>query len=201
MQAPPPSCHWPRTKVRTACQTFAQIPIANKAKYDQLIGALGSLGLDRAKDLLSLGKYADYINAGIDDLSYLGMIIKCLKNVIDAADDTQTKASIGKIRESLIAQRTNESLSLVDRARRRLDFVGKLQDQIAAIQKNASVAAGVLEQLKQIGEQIGANVTAAINAAGELSTNIDHLTVGAGGRLATGLEEFSKHPNAGVPLC
>ena len=189
------------TRLRSACQRFAQLPIANKQKYDQLLDTLGHLGLDRAKDLLTLGKYADYINAGIDDLSYLGLIIKCLKEIIDATDDTQTKASIGRIREKLIGQRTNQSLSLVDRAQRRTNFIGTLQDRIDEIQHNAKVVAGVLEQFKELADKVGVNVTAAISGISELATNADHLAVGAGGRLATGLEQFSKHPNAGVPLC
>ena len=76
-----------------------------------------------------------------------------------------------------------------------------MQEDIASIQKNAKTVESIVDELTVLAENIGANLDDVSEGFTAFLGNLDQLAVGAGGRLAEGLEQFSDHPNAGVPLC
>jgi hypothetical protein len=187
---------------KRACEEFAAIDLAVRDRFDQLVNSLRLLGLDRAVDLLNVGRFQTFFESDLDSLSYLGVVIKCLSDTINGLDDAQTRQQIIAIRDSLVGKKTNQDVAAADTADSgRTRMITKLQETIADIQRNAKAVETIAAEVKRIGEQIGVNAVAAVEGFKTFLGNIDHLAVGAGGRLAAGLEEFSKHPNAGVVAC
>lgn len=190
---------------RDLCESFAAISLKTSAKFGVLQESLRSLGLDRGADLLTTGEFEEFLNADLEALSYLGIAIKCLAHGIKGTDDAQTRLQIGKIRDGLIAKRSNQDIAAADGADQKLlRSVTKLKGEVAVIQKNAKAIEGIVSELKVILAAAGEAVDQSfeqLQALDGFSANVDHLAVGAGGRLAAGLEEFSEHPNAGVVLC
>ncbi len=190
---------------KAACQTYAAIPLQAGAKFDAMQDAMRQLNMDRGVDLLTTGGFEEFLNADLETLSYLGIAIQCLSHGINGTDDAQTRQQIGAIRDGLIAQRSNADIAAADSADQgRFRFVKKLKQKVAEIQKNAKTIDAIVAELKVVLEAAGESVSqsfATLQALNGIAGNIDHLMVGAGGRLAAGLEEFSAHPNAGVVLC
>lgn len=187
---------------KAACLPFLELEIGAGETFDQLMDSMRQLGLDRAVDLLGSGAFSEFLNSGMEALSYLGTIIKCLTDTINGMDDAQTKQQLSNIRDGLVAKQTNQDVSAADSSDQGLTrFIGGLQTQITDIQKNAKTVEAILADLKEIAKKLGTNLSNAADGFDEFASNLDKLAVGAGGRLASGLEEFSKHPKAGVPLC
>ena len=184
-------------RLQQACLTFAAVKIGARADYDKMLGALGDLGFDRAKDLLRTGDFASFFASGLDMLSYSGALIECLGRTIGLLDDTQSQAQLAAIRDDLVAQKSSESLRMVDWTQRRLRFVQKAEDEIANLQKNAKTVEGIYEQIKLIAKQVQVDVVAIEAGAGALSSNVDHLMVGMSGRLRDGFEQLTRSPTAG----
>jgi hypothetical protein len=187
---------------KAACLPFLELEIGASDTYDQLMDSMRQLGLDRAVDLLNTGAFTEFLNSGMELLSYLGTVIKCLTDTMNGLDDAQTKQQLANIRDSLVAKQTNQNVAAADSSDQGLTrFIGGLQTQMTDIQKNAKTVEAILADLKAIAKQLSVNVADAGAGFQEFAANLDKLAVGAGGRLASGLEEFSKHPKAGVPLC
>jgi len=190
---------------KALCESFAAIDLKTSAKLEDLQESLRRLGLDRGVDLLTTGGFEEFLSADLEDLSYLGIAIKCLGHGIKGTDDAQTRQQIGKIRDGLIAQRSNMDIAAADGADQgRTRTLKKLKGKVASIQKNAKTVESIVSELKTILLAAGEAVEQTfdqLQALNGFAANIDHLAVGAGGRLAAGLEEFSDHPNAGVVLC
>lgn len=193
------------SRQKALCTEFAAIDIKAGERFDKLLDSVRQLGMDRGVDMLGSGDFAAFLSSDFESLSYLGIAIKCLGHGINGTDDAQTRQQIGKIRDSLIAQRSNLEISAADssdQGRKRL--VTKLKSKIAQIQKNAKTVESIVNELKVILEAAGESTLqtlSGLQALNGIAGNLDHLAVGAGGRLAAGLEEFSAHPNAGVVLC
>lgn len=190
------------TKQKTACTTFNAIEIGVSEQMTQLTDTMRQLGMDAGADYLNSGQFEKFLNADLDTLSYIGIAIKCLKDSLSGIDDVQTRQQVSDIRDNLIGQETNLRIAALDSTSQGLTrFIDTAKERIASIQKNAKTIESIVEQLKVLGESIGANIEAAGEGLDAFSANLDMLGVGAGGRLSTGLEEFSDHPNAGVVLC
>ena len=186
------------------CREFAEIDIGSREKFDDLLNSMRQVGLDRAVDMLGSGQFTEFLESDLDSLSYVGASINCLTDALGGIDDTQTRKQITDIRDDMVARKANEDLATADSADQgRSRFLSKVQKDIASIQKNAKTVESIVGALDEIRIKL---LDAGQESIGTLSlstfkANLDHLQVGAGGRLAEGLEEFSEHPNAGVPLC
>lgn len=190
------------SQMKTACESFASIDLQIRERYDQLLDSMRELGLDRATDLLSAGKFEEFLDSDLDSLSYLGVAIKCMRDAMNGIDDSQLRKQIAEIRDNLIGRQTNQAIAAVDTASSgRSRLIDQLKGDVSRIQRNAKTVESIVSELKSIAEQIGVNVQDAVAGVSAFAGNLDHLAVGAGGRLAAGLEEFSDHPNAGVVSC
>lgn len=187
---------------KLACETFNEIEIDVTSQLDQLTDSMRQLGMDRGADLLNSGQFQEFLESDLDTLSYIGIAIQCLAHAIEGVDDARTKQQVADIRDDLIGQETNLRIAAVDSAvQGRTRFIDRTKEQIANLQKNAKTIESIVVELKSIGERIGADLSEASQGLDAFRGNLDQLAVGAGGRLSQGLEEFSDHPNAGVPLC
>jgi hypothetical protein len=187
---------------RAACVRFNEIEIAVTPQLNQLVDSLRQLGLDRGVDLIDTGSFEEFLDADLDTLSYLGIAIKCLKDALSGIDDVQTRQQITDIRDNLIGEETNLRIAAVDSAASGLTrFIDTTKEKIASIQKSAKTVEAIVAQLEELGTQIGLNIDEAKAGYNAFRGNLAQLDVGAGGRLAAGLEEFSDHPNGGVVLC
>lgn len=187
---------------KEACQEFLKYEIGAREDFDQLVDSMRQLGLDRAVDLLGSGAFSEFLDSGMETLSYLGTVIKCLTDTINGLDDVQTRQQLTGIRDGLVAKQTNQNVAAADSSDQGITrFIDGLKSQITDIQKNAKTVEAIVVDLKEIAKQLNIDITNASAGLDAFAANIDKLAVGAGGRLASGLEEFSKHPKAGVPLC
>jgi len=190
------------TKQKLACTTFDEIELQVAAQFNQLTDSMRQLGLDRAVDLLNLGKFEEFLDSDLEILSYIGIAIKCLTDALSGIDDAQTRQQVAAIRDDLIGRRTNLDVAAADSSDQgRNRFITRIREDVASIQKNAKIVESIVTELEAIAKRIGANLDDAREGFTDFLGNLDRLAVGAGGRLAAGLEEFSDHPNAGVPLC
>jgi hypothetical protein len=187
--------------VRAACSEYAAINLDARPRFEQLTSTMTQLGLDRARDLLTSGDFQTFFGSSVDGLSYVGMAIKCLGKAIQATDSAQTKQQLAKMRDDLVGQQTNKSISLSDVSNARQRLVGKLQGDLTILQQNTQAVASIVKQFQDIGAAIGADVKSALAGVSELTGNLDHLSIGAGGRLSDTLEQVSEHSKAGVPSC
>lgn len=189
-------------KQKVACETFNEIEIGVTEQLDQLTDSMRQLGMDRGADLLNSGQFTDFLESDLDTLSYLGIAIQCLAHGLNGIEDSKTRQQVSDIRDDLLGQETNLRIAAVDSAvQGRTRFIDRTKEQMANLQKNAKTIESIVEELKSIGVRIGADLSDAAQGIDAFSGNLDQLGVGAGGRLSQGLEEFSDHPNAGVPLC
>jgi len=187
---------------KAACQRFLEYQIDGSENYAQILDTMRQLNFDRGVDLLSSGSFTAFLDSSPEVLSYLGTVIKCLTETINGLDDVQTRQQIMGMRDGLVAKRTNQEVASADSSDKGLTrFIENLQQQMTDIQKNAKTVEAILDDLKKLGAQLQIDLSAAGAGMNAFAANRDRLAVGAGGRLASGLEEFSKHPKAGVPLC
>ena len=180
--------------LEAACAPMLLLAIAARATIDKLIAGLGTLGLDRGRDLLASGQFAELLGSSADDLSYVGSAIACLTDVLAGIEDAGLRRQVAAIREDLIGRKTNSLLSAADN----VDFAGLrrtegIKDEIASLQQSAQTVAAILDYLKGIAASLSLDLST-IDPLGhaELLGDVDYLSVGAGGALA---------PGAGVPAC
>lgn len=189
-----------------ACQRFADLDLAIGERFDDLLGSMRQLGLDRGVDMLNAGAFTEFL--GQEDLqllSYVGTAIDCLRHGIEGTDDEQTRRQLGRMRDDLIAKRSNLEIASADSADQgRTRLVTRLQADMASLQKNATMVESIVSDFRQALATAGEVVDGSLAGLQQFNAflgNLDHLAVAAGGRLAGKLEEFSDHPNAGVVDC
>jgi hypothetical protein len=190
---------------KIACEKFASIELGFTKKYDQMIDSMRQLGLDRGVDMLSSGAFEEFLSSDVEQLSYIGKAIECLKHGIDATDDQQTRQQMGEIRDDLVGQRSNLDIASTDSSDSGLSrMVGGIKKKMSTLQRNAKTIESIVADLKGALAKIGGVVDESLDGIAQFNAflgDLDHLSVGAGGRLAAGLEEHSDHPRAGVVNC
>jgi len=190
--------------IKAAVQPMILLSILARPSIDNMIDALNSMGLDRAKDTLSVGLFADFMGMPIAEMSYLGAAIKCMTGAANVIDDAFIRRKLTSIRDDLVAKLTNLKLFSMNA----IEFGGlrkshEIRSAIAAIQKDAETVKGIVKFLTDEAKKLGAVVsTVAIDAAslGAMAASTDHLAIGAGGRFASDIIDVSR-PSAGVPAC
>ena len=190
------------TNMKTACQTFADIDLKVRERYDDLTDSMRQLGMDRAVDLLGTGAFSEFLDSDLDSMSYLGSAISCLTTALIGIDDVQTRQQISAIRDGIVASKANQDIAAADSADQgRERFIANIQTTIADIQKSTSTVESIVAELKVIGETLGATFDESVDTVSSFMGNVDHLEVGAGGALADVLEEYAVYPKAGTPVC
>lgn len=190
--------------IKAAVDDFASpsVEISFRPRFDSLVDAMRQTGADRAADLLSSGKFDDFMNAELDELSYIGVAVKCLGETIDSVDDSRSRRQLESIRSRMISAQSSQLLGAADIVDLgRLRGLGSLTKQLSSVQTETTVIKNILEQVKAQAKAIGVNLAEAEQALEAMATDSGHMLVGAGGRLSERLEEYSETPGQGVPLC
>src|SRR5690606_2441287 len=139
------------TQQKAICQRFADIDLAFAPRYDALIDSLRQLGMDRGVDMLNAGSFTEFLDVDLSMLSYIGAAIECLKHGIEATDDAQTRAQLQRMRDDLIAQRSNIEIAAADSADQgRSRLVDRLKSKISTIQKNAKTVESIVAEFKEL---------------------------------------------------
>lgn len=195
-------------KQRIICNGFSSIDMAVRERFEEMVNSAHQLGFDRAADLLSSGRYETIMELDIEGLSYIGVAIQCLTEALQGIDDSRTRQRVTDIRDDLVGRQTVLEVAADDSVQAGiLGRVDKIQNDIDGIQKSAETVKSIYEQLKSLLEKAGETVESIEEAIDEsedvqaFKDKVDRLDTDAGGRLASALETFSKHANAGVVLC
>jgi hypothetical protein len=158
--------------------------------------------MDRGVALLSSGSLDTFFSASLDDLSFLGAAANCLTVALNGIDDVQTRQQITDIRDDMVARRISQEIAAADSSDQgRTRFIESAKESIATIQRNAQTVEAIVADLTTLLGAIGGNVSTSIGEFTAFLSDLDHLQVNAGGRLAGALEAVSDHPNAGVVIC
>lgn len=184
---------------KTICERYIALDIGVRGQYDDLLDGMRELGLDRGVDLLGTGGFTDFLESDLESLSYMGAAINCLTDALNGIDDVHTREQVIEIRDDMVARRTNMDVAAADQADQgRTRLLNDLKSQITTIQENQKKVESIVTELQNLLSSIGESVPVELGEFTCFLGNIDHLNVGAGGRLASTLEEYSEHPNAGV---
>jgi len=190
------------SKLLVACEPMLLVSIAARASVDKLLSSLADLGLDRGRDLLASGQFAEFFSASVDDLSYVGSAISCLTEALAGIDDAGLRRRVAAIRGDLIGEKTNALLAAADT----VDFAGMrrtsaIKGELAALQASAATVSGVLDYLKGIAASLSLDL-ASIDVLGQMrfSGSTDFLAIGSGGRLGSAVSLLGR-PSDGVPPC
>lgn len=187
---------------KAICQVFANLDIPARPQYDSLLDSMMQVGMDRAVDMLGVGQFAEFLEIDTDSQSYLGAAVNCLTDALKGIDDIQTRRIVISLRDDMLSKKLNIDIASVDAAEQgRSRFISVIQKNIANIQKSAKTVESIVEDLQGLLAKTGDAVSESLGSVTTFLGNIDHLAIGAGGRLADRLEEVSDHPNAGVPQC
>ena len=187
---------------KAICQVFALLDIPARPQYDSLLDSMRQVGMDRAVDMLGVGQFAEFLESDTDSQSYLGAAVNCLTDALKGIDDIQTRRIVISLRDDMLSKKLNIDIASVDAADQgRSRFISVIQKNIANIQKSAKTVEAIVEDLQGLLAKTGDAVSESLGSVTTFLGNIDHLAIGAGGRLADSLEEVSDHPNAGVPQC
>ena len=187
---------------RAACFEFQQIELGIGDRFETLLDSMRQVGLDRAVDLIGTGQFQEFLDSGLERLSYTGAAVNCLSDALEGIDDSQTRQRIISIRDDLIAQRNNVELAAADSGDQGLTrALDRIQADIADIQRNAKLVESIASDLKGVLERAGEALGESFGVVTDFVSNLDRLAVEAGGRLADTLEEKSSFANAGVVRC
>ena len=178
------------SSLRSALDIFKTSPSGDQLLTDML-QLLEILGMDRAKDLLKLGKFKDFLDTTIDNASYIGLAIKCLIDVEEVIEDTITLESVTKLREALESQRVSElsaAFDILDSGKNAavLEIKNRLQEG----QDNLQKVQRIITELKSLAQKAGETVTAIEAAADGLEDAIGEIATTTGGTLKNAIEEL-----------
>lgn len=189
-------------ELQLACGPFLLLSIAARASVDKLLSALSELGLDRGRDLISSGQFAEFFGASFDNLSYTGSAISCLTEALAGIDDAGLRRQVAAIREDLIGQKTNELLSAADT----VDTAGlrrtsAIQGELAALQASAQTISGIVDYLKSLAQGLSLDLSS-IDSLGQMrfAGDTDFLAIASGGSLGTAVRSLGRMVD-GVPPC
>lgn len=178
------------SSIRSALALFQTSPAADQL-LDDMLQLLELLGMDRAKDLLKIGKFKDFLDTTIDDASYIGLAIKCLIDVESVIEDTITLEIVTKLREGLESQRVSElsaAFDILDSGKNAA--VLEIRNRLSEGQDNLKKAQRIITELKSLAAKAGETVTAIEEAADGLEDAIGEIATTPGGSLKDALEEL-----------
>lgn len=172
------------TEIEAALDNFNTTPPQDQT-LDDLLNLLELLGMDRAKALLKIGKFTDFLNTTIDDASYIGLAIKCLIDTEGLIQDTETLRIITGIREELESikfSRLSAAFDIIDSGKNAAileveNFIQEGQDNLQKVNR-------VVDTLKKLASDAGSTVD-------QIEAAADSLADGLGAELG----EFSWMPN------
>lgn len=171
------------SEIRDALSIFQTVPPADQ-RIDQLLSLLELMGMDRAKDLLKLGKFKDFLNTTIDDASYIGLAIGCLIEAEQVVTDTLTLQTLTEIRELLESQRVSElaaAFDIIDSGKNAA--ILEIQTKMEQAQGNLEKVNRIIETMTGLAETAGLVVEQLNEAAIGLGQQIGEIATGSGGPL------------------
>jgi hypothetical protein len=176
--------------LRTALAKFQTLPPADQ-RLEKLLDLLGLMGLDRAKDLLKIGKFKDFLDTTIDNASYIGLAIKCLVDAEGLIEDSVTLALVTSIREILEGQRISElsaAFDILDSGKNAaiLEITAKLEEG----QENLKKVQRIIEALQGLAAKAGEAAADLSEAAEGLGQELGEVTTGIGGSLNEALSDL-----------
>jgi hypothetical protein len=178
------------TEIKSALSLFNTKPESDQLLTDML-QLLELLGMDRAKDLLKLGKFKDFLNTTIDDASYIGLAIKCLVDVEAVIEDTITLETVTKLRETLESQRVSElaaAFDILDSGKNAA--VLEIQNALAEGQSNLERVQRIVTELKSLASKAGETVNEISEAADGLEDALGEIATSPGGALRDAIDEL-----------
>ena len=143
---------------------------------------LNMLGFDRAADLLKNGDFQSVLDSTIDDASYIGLAIKCLKQVEIEAGDSITVYTVTAIREALESERQNKLFSafdIIDSSKNAAMLEAK--NYIQDAQSNIKKVKGIITQLKGLAAKAGDTYSALETAYDGVEGALGEIFTGPGG--------------------
>lgn len=170
-------------KIKKALKIYKTGPTAD-SKLDEISNLLKLLGFDRAADLLKLGDFQAILDSTLDDASYIGLAIKCLRKVETNAGDSITLASIVFIREKLENQRINKitaAFDIIDSSKNAaiLEVKNYMDDAQADIEKVKNIIA----EIKGLAAKGGETIAALDEAAEGVGAALGGIMTSPGGSL------------------
>ncbi|NIR13247.1 MAG: hypothetical protein GWN86_04565 [Desulfobacterales bacterium] len=177
-------------EIRSALALFQTEPTSDQLLTDML-QLLELLGMDRAKDLLKLGKFKNFLDTTIDDASYIGLAIKCLIDVEAVIEDTITLESVTKLREALESQRVSElaaAFDILDSGKNAA--VLEIQNALAEGQDNLEKVQRIVTELKSLASKAGETVNEISAAADGLEDALGEISTSPGGALKDAVDEL-----------
>ena len=178
------------TEIKSALALFETSPESDQLLTDML-QLLELLGMDRAKDLLKLGKFKDFLNTTIDDASYIGLAIKCLADVEVVIEDTITLETVTKLREALESQRVSElaaAFDILDSGKNAA--VLEIRNSLAEGQSNLEKVQRIVSELKNLASKAGETVDDISAAADGLEDALGEISISPGGVLKDAIDEL-----------
>jgi hypothetical protein len=178
------------TKLRSALALFKTEPPADQ-RLDQLLALLELMGLDRAKDLLKIGKFKDFLDTTIDDASYIGLIIKCIVDAEGLVEDTVTLDLLTGIRETLEGQRISElsaAFDILDSGKN--SAILEIKNKLAEGQANLEKVKRIISTLQDLAKKAGETAVDLSEAAEGLGQELGEVATGLGGSLNESLSDL-----------
>ena len=149
------------------------------------------MGLDRAKDLLKLGKFKDFLDSALDTASYIGLVIKCVVDAMELVEDSVTLDILAGIKEELEAQRIGEfsvAFDILDSGKSAA--ILEITNKLAEGQANLEKVKRIVSTLQDIAEKAGETAADLAETAEGLGQELGEVATGAGGALNDALSDL-----------
>jgi len=171
------------SKLRNALGKFKTRPKGNQ-KLDKLLSILELMGLDRAKDLLKMGMFSEFLDTDIDVASYIGMAINCLIKAEQSVVDSVTMDAISKIRHDLESQRASElsaAFDILDSGKN--SAILEIKRHMSKGQENLAKVKRIYETLKDLADKAGETASQIEAAADNITPALGEISTGMGGSM------------------
>ena len=186
-------------KFKAALLPGLALSILTRPRLESLMDGMAILGLDRGRDMLAVGDFVGFMNLDISGMSYIGTAIAALADALAGIDDVGLRRQISLIRDNLIGKQTNQMLSAADT----MEFGGvrrafAIKGDISSLQKSAETVQQILNYMKGLLDQLGAVAGSVAGGFTQMSPDVSHLSVGAGGSLVGPLGDLTSRSTVPV---
>jgi len=171
------------SELRVALAKFKTKPSGNQT-LDKLLAILELMGLDRAKDLLKIGKFSEFLETNIDNASYIGMAINCLIKAEQSVVDSVTMDLLAKMRQELEGQRISElsaAFDILDSGKN--SAILEIKRHLEKGQENLAKVNRIVSTLKDLAKKAGETGEKLSQAAGSLAPALGEIATGMGGSM------------------